>query len=51
MTRKRFGIRLEKKMILSKKDFLSPKINWHEKYKNIKKIICKWVEAKRLYFY
>ncbi len=31
----------KRKMILSKKDFLSPKINWDEKYKNIKKIIYK----------
>ena len=28
-------------MILSKKDFLSPKINWGEKYKNIQNIIYK----------
>ena len=31
----------KRKMILSKKDFLSPKINWGEKYKNIQNIIYK----------
>jgi len=34
-----WNVMRHKKMILQKKDFLNPKINWNEKYINIRKII------------